>query len=299
MNALLHKIRKLLRDLLIFFAYVLRFLLGRTKSIDQHCVCPPALKQPDPFIYSQTYLTSLGLPITWDNPDIAIFLGSTLVDPHNLQASTAYTVVARIWNSSTDAPALDIQVSFSYLSFGMGTQSNPIGTVSADVNAKGLPGCPGFASITWTTPATLGHYCLQVLLEPADDSNWQNNMGQRNTDVTQPASPASFQFSVGNHVLPWPRTVRFQVDTYAIPPLGKCGEAKDPAQRLVRSAPPVPEGWTVTLTPAELRVGAGEEADVAAAITPPAGFHGRMPFNVTGFDENGVVGGVTLTVEVP
>ncbi len=296
---MLHKLRRFFRDLLAFFAYVLRFLLGGTKTIDQHCVCPPALKQPDPFIYSQTYLTSLGLPVTWDNPDIAIFLGSTPVDPHNLMASTAYTVVARIWNNSTDAPALDMQVAFSYLSFGMGTQSNPIGTTSADVNAKGLSGCPGFASITWTTPATLGHYCLQVLLEPADDSNWQNNMGQRNTDVTQPASPASFTFSVGNHALPWPRTVRFRVDTYAIPPLRDCREAGDAAARLVRSAPPVPEDWTVTLAPEELRLASGEEADVSAAITAPPGFHGRMPFNVTGFDENGVVGGVTLTVEVP
>jgi hypothetical protein len=296
---MLHKLRKFLRDLLAFFAYVLKFLLGRTKTIDQHCVCPPALKRPDPFIYSQTYLTSLGLPITWDNPDISIFFGSTLVDPHNLTASTPYTVVARIWNNSTDAPALDMQVTFSYLSFGMGTQSNPIGTVSADVNAKGLPGCPSFASITWTTPATLGHYCLQVLLEPVDDLNWQNNMGQRNTDVTQPASPASFTFSVGNHAQPWPRIVRFSVDTYAIPPLRKCSDAGDPAQRLVRTAPPVPPGWTVAFTPAELRLARGEEADVAAAITPPPGFHGRMPFNVTGHDNNGVVGGVTLTVEVP
>lgn len=279
MYALLRKLCRFLRDLLTFLAYVCRFFLGRTKTIDQHCVCPPALKQPDPFILPR------------------VDAGGS-AQPHG-KHGVYRTVVARIWNNSTDAPALDMGVTFSYLSFGMGTQSNPIGTVTADVNAKGLSGCPGFASIAWTTPATLGHYCLQVLLEPADDSNWQNNMGQRNTDVTQPASPATFQFSVGNHVLPWARTVRFQVDTYAIPPLRDCREAKDPAGRLVRTAPPVPDGWTVTLTPAELRLAAGEETDVEAAITPPPGFHGRMPFNVTGLDDNGVVGGVTLTVEVP
>ena len=44
---------------------------------------------------------------------------------------------------------------------------------------------------------------------------------------------------------------------------------------------------------------AGEEKEVQAEITPPSGFHGTMPFNVTGFDDYGPVGGVTLLVEVP
>jgi hypothetical protein len=43
----------------------------------------------------------------------------------------------------------------------------------------------------------------------------------------------------------------------------------------------------------------GEEKSVTAEITPPAGFKGTMPFNVTGWDDNGPVGGVTLNVEVP
>jgi hypothetical protein len=153
----------------------LQFFLGRKRPVEK-CVCPPALVKPDPFIYDQYYLTSLGLPVTWDNPDVFIYQGSALVDPHNLVANTPYTVVVRIWNNSTDVPVANLAVNFSYLSFGAGTQSNPIGTVTTDLNAKGLPGCPAFAYITWTTPPVVGHYCLQVLLEPPDDSNWANNL---------------------------------------------------------------------------------------------------------------------------
>ena len=160
---------------------------------------------------------SLGLPVTWDNPDIYIYDGTTLVDPHDLHANTTYTVVARIWNNSPDVPVINLGVIFSFLSFGMGTQSNPVGSTAVDLAAKGLPGCPAFAYMSWTTPAALGHYCLQVLLEPPDDTNWLNNLGQRNTDVAQPQSPAVFTFAVGNHIAPRTRNVRFKVDAYTIP----------------------------------------------------------------------------------
>ena len=161
----------------------------------------PGIKVARPFPVLAAYLISLGLPVTWDNPDIFIYQGNTLVISI-LHANTTYTVVARIWNNSPDVPVINLKVNFWYLSFGMGTQSNPIDVTAVDLAAKGLPGCPAFAYMAWTTPPTLGHYCLQVLLEPPDDSNWLNNLGQRNTDVTQPQSPALFTFAVGNHVAP-------------------------------------------------------------------------------------------------
>jgi hypothetical protein len=299
MSPLAH-IRQFILRLFALIVFVVRFFLGQTKRLDQHCVCPPALKKPDPFIYDQYYLMSLGLPVTWDNPDIYIFEGSTLVDPHELKASTAYTVVARIWNDSTDAPVIDLKVNFSYLSFGMGTTSHPIGSTTVDLGVKGLPGCPAFAYMTWTTPATLGHYCIQVLLEPPDDSNWLNNLGQRNTDVTQPHSAAVFKFSVGNHAGPRPRAVHFAVDTYTIPPLVPCAQRSIKERRAIgKDAPPIPAGWTVRFTPSELQLGPDEETAVTAEITAPAGFSGRMPFNVTALDADAPIGGVTLTVEVP
>ncbi|MBV8841441.1 MAG: hypothetical protein JO078_06290 [Candidatus Eremiobacteraeota bacterium] len=290
-----------IKELLALLAYILRFFLGKRKPPDQHCVCPPALRKPDPFIYDQYYLMGLGFPVTWDNPDIYLFEGSTLVDPHDLKANTTYTVVARIWNNSTDVPVVNLKVIFSYLSFGMGVQSHPIGSTTTDLNVKGLPGCPAFAYAPWTTPATLGHYCIQVLLEPPDDSNWQNNLGQRNTDVAQAASPAVFTFRVGNHVGLTRRYVRFSVDTYTIPPLRPCRDASGgpPRTRAATVAAPLPQGWSVTLNPNELQLVQGEEQDVEALITPPSGFSGTLAFNVTGVDQNGPVGGITLLVEVP
>jgi hypothetical protein len=295
----IEELLKLLKQFPALLCSFLRFLLGRKRPIEK-CICPPALVKPDPFIYDQYYLTSLGLPVTWDNPDVFIYQGSVLVDPHDLVANTPYTVAARIWNNSADVPVANLVVNFSYLSFGAGTQSNPIGTVTTDLNAKGLPGCPAFAYVTWTTPPTVGHYCLQILLEPPDDSNWQNNLGQRNTDVAHAQSPAAFSFVVGNHGVPRTRRVRFSVDTYTIPPLPPCNSAIFVAKRTVaKSAPPIPPGWSVTLTPNELQLAPGAEQSVNAAIAPPAGFTGRMPFNVTARDEYGPIGGVTLTVEVP
>jgi len=296
------KLLKFIKEALALFSKICHSTFGGEKPPNQHCVCPPALKKPDPFLYSQQYLISLGLPVTWDNPDIYIYDGATLVDPHNLQANTTYTVVARIWNNSPDVPVINLGVQFSFLSFGMGTQSNPIGSTMVDLAAKGLPGCPAFAYMPWTTPATLGHYCLQVLLDPPDDSNWQNNLGQRNTDVTQPHSPAVSTFTVGNHVTPRLRNVGFKIDCYAIPPLPSCTEifvAGRRSRAISNVAPPIPAGWSVVLTPDKLQLHAGEEKDVQVEITPPGGFHGTVPFNVTGFDDYGTVGGVTVLVEVP
>lgn len=300
--SLLKKLWEFILELVALLAGMLRSLIGKKQTPDQCCVCPPALKKPDPFLYCQYYLMSLGFPVTWDNPDIYLFYEGVLVDPHDLRASTSYTVVARIWNNSTDVPVINLKVNFSYLSFGMGVHSNPIGATTTNLNVKGLPGCPAFAYMTWTTPATLGHYCIQVLLEPPDDSNWLNNLGQRNTDVAQPQSPAVFEFSVGNHVGPRPRAVRFTTDTYAIPPLPVCGEhsaAASDSRSISKIAPPIPAGWTVSLIPDKLQLAPGEEQQVQAEITPPAGFAGSMPINVTGWDDDGPIGGVTLTVEVP
>jgi len=302
LGAPMSKLKKKIREILAIFGYFLRFALGHKKPRVEHCVCPPALKKPDPFLYSQQFLISLGLPVTWDNPDIYIFDGNNLVDPHELKAGTDYTVVARIWNNSPDVPVINLKANFSFLSFGMGTQSNPIGMTTTDLAAKGLPGCPAFAYMPWTTPATLGHYCLQVLLDPPDDSNWLNNLGQRNTDVTQAHSPAEFTFVVGNHVGPRTRNVRFKVDAYTIPLLPACSEiyaAGSGSRAISKTAPSVPAGWDVILTPSKLQLLTGEEKEVKAEITPPSNFHGTMPFNITGLDDYGPVGGVTLIVEVP
>src|SRR5205809_3325151 len=86
-----------------------------------------AFKRPDPLIYSQPYLMSQGLAVTWDNPDIHLELGGATVPSSSLDPDTEYEVVARIWNGSTQAPAVSLPIRFSYLSFGIGATSTPIG----------------------------------------------------------------------------------------------------------------------------------------------------------------------------
>ena len=116
--------------LLLLYCFTILFAFVRwALHLDQRknrCACPnpPPLKKPDPFLYCQYYLISLGFPVTWDNPDIFVYEGSTLVDPHQLKANTTYRIVARIWNSSNFVPVFHLEVAFSYLSFGMGTQSH-------------------------------------------------------------------------------------------------------------------------------------------------------------------------------
>jgi hypothetical protein len=74
-------------------------------------VPPWAYRQPDPLIYSQQYLQAQGLAVTWHNPDIHLERASVPgveVDSSKLDPDTEYIVVARIWNGSTTAAAVDM-----------------------------------------------------------------------------------------------------------------------------------------------------------------------------------------------
>ncbi len=271
-------------------------------------------RRPDPMIYSQSYLQSQGLAVTWINPDVTIDLGGVPVDSGALLPSTTYEVVARIWNGSPDAPAIGLPVQFSYLSFGVGTKSHQIGSTSVDLGAKGAPGCPAFATQTWTTPPVAGHYCLLVELIWADDANPFNNVGQSNTQVKKLNSPhAAFDFEAANldrhrHVY------RFTLDEYALTPRPPCDDAfvrrATPTAEEIRAradharaehrtgAFPIPDGWTITVDPAEVVLGPSETRVVNVDVTAPDAFSGSKPINVNAFDEHDrLVGGVTLVVE--
>src|SRR6266478_3395862 len=115
-------------------------------------------KRPDPLIYSQYYLMSQGLAVTWDNPDIRLETvgpgdrpSGTVVPSHALVADTDYFVIARIWNGSVEAPAVDLPVNFSFLTFGIGITGQDIGLQLVDLPARGVAGCPAFAVQKWHT----------------------------------------------------------------------------------------------------------------------------------------------------
>lgn len=288
---------------------------GRGRKLSPNLCNPisePAFRRPDPLIYSQGELMALGLAVTWDNPDVVLRRNGVDVPSSQLDPNTEYEIVARIWNRSTDAPVASLPVRFSYLSFGIGAQSRPIGVTAVSLGVRGGPDHPALARMKWTTPPA-GHYCLQVLLDPADDSNFANNLGQENTEVGTAHSPAGFEFLLRNGG-GREEAFRFELDAYSIPEPPPCGERPSvapvrPASGVVtlprhpvpahhdRANHPVPDGWSVVLDPSEPRLAAEAETTVRVTVTPPDGFRGRQPLNVSAFDERGFVGGVTLYVE--
>lgn len=286
------------------------------RTATQPCVhiSDPAYKRPDPMIYSQFYLMKQGVAVTWDNPDIEIYKGNVFVPSHALEPDTDYQIVARIWNNSTEAPVVGLPVRFSYLSFGAGTQSHFIGQTHVNLGVKGGPNHPAFAKVPWKTPAQAGHYCIRIGFEWIDDLNPHNNLGQENADVGLAQSPAEFQFQLRNDTRRR-QTYRFDVDTYAIPPVDPCPSRPAPKEpppprqepgtinivppKHDRRNYPVPPGWSVKLEPLEPILAPGDEITVRVFITPPDSFTGRQPFNVHAFHSQGLAGGVTLIVERP
>ena len=269
---------------------------------------PPAYHRPDPCIYDQYYLMSLGLAVTWDNPDITIWQGGVQVPENTLLPNTEYEIHATIWNNSYYAPIVGMQVNFAYLSFGAATTVNPIGSTYVNLGVKGGPNCPALAIILWKTPPTPGHYCIQVSFAWIDDANPNNNLGQNNVDVVAAHSPANFVFRLRNHTDQSNR-YGFQVDTYAIPAQPDCpptiqnSDEGTFAERLKRIQAihdrakfPIPSGWSVEVVPSEPALVPGQEIDIAVNITPPPGFTGTTPFNVHTFYGNKYAGGVTLYV---
>jgi hypothetical protein len=270
---------------------------GRAGKVSPY-LCNPiseqAFRRPDPMIYSQAELMGLGLAVTWDNPDIVLQRNGADVPSSGLLPNTEYEVVARIWNRSTDAPVAALPVRFSFLSFGIGVESLPIGQTAVNLGVKGGPDHPAFARMRWRTPALAGHYCLQVLLEPVDDLNYVNNLGQENTQVGAAHSPVDFAFQLRNSG-PRADTFRLEVDAYAVPEQPRCSD-RDPRTH-DRADYLVPAGWSVTFDPTEPRLAPDAETTVHVKVTPPDSFHGRQPLNVNAFGVQGFAGGVTFFVE--
>ena len=276
-----------------------------------HCVPidHPAMARPDPLIYDQYYLMGLGLAVTWDNPDIEILKDGLPVPAGRLQADTHYEVRVRVWNASVDAWVVQMPVHLSYLSFGIGTTSNAIDTRPISVGVIGAASQPAHVSFDWHTPREPGHYCLQALLDPADDANFANNLGQKNTDVGVTSSPAAFQFELRNATRR-PHRYRFTIDGYTIPPPMPCvqdhpernndGADREKSRRLavhLPSAHPLPPDWHIEISPESASLASGQQMTISVVATPPANWTGKQPINVNAFDEHSEpAGGVTLTV---
>lgn len=301
-------------------------LPGRAaRGSDSHCnpLRHPSYHQPDPLIYDQYFLMSLGLAVTWDNPDIELRRGGVVVSSSDVLPDTDYDIVARVWNGSTEAPVVRLPVYFSYLEFGIGMTSHAIDNglpTHVDLGVKGGVDCPAFATKRWRTPREPGHYCLQVVLDWLDDANPLNNLGQENLSIGVAHSPAQFAFALRNDAAQR-RDFRFEVDTYRLPQAPPCDEVRMPtkAQRretaaqpaAYRLAPvldpavrarhdpqayPLGEGWLVAFDPPAPVLDAGETTRIQVTVTPPAAFVGSQPVNVRAVHGTTPAGGVTLVV---
>jgi hypothetical protein len=165
------------------------------------CVYIPEriINRPDPCIYSQFLLMQLNLPVTWDNPDVAIFLNGVEQYTYDLTVDTEYDVVITVHNSSRDKPALGTRVEVRWIEFGAGAQiRHPIATLTANV-----PTWPGTDNVAtkWRTPASPGHYCIEVELFHPKDGNPSNNRGWNNTQVKAAASEVRTPVRIFNR---WP-----------------------------------------------------------------------------------------------
>jgi hypothetical protein len=321
---------ELLKLLPTLVTKLLQFLCDLWRALKRGCHRPPrggcCVNLPpgvhvraDPMIYDQYFLISMGLAVTWDNPDIQLFdTNGNLVSPYDLNPNTDYKVVVRIWNNSYDAPAAGLPVILSFLSFGIGISSNPVGATSVNLGVKGSPRCPAFANFVWHTPATPGHYCLQAALVWPDDANPFNNLGQKNTQVGKTQSPAVFSIDVQNQA-----TVRMhfdiEVDTYQLPELPPCAERQHPpkqgryaesrarwdaALRMQRygSFPVAPE-WNVSVNPSAFDLAPNASTKISVSVEPATtAFVGTQLFNIHGFASpsggpRALAGGVTLYVQ--
>ena len=283
-----------------------------------------ATARPDPLVYSQPYLMSQGLAVTWDNPDIELFDNGVLVPSSDLKPNHEYEVRVRVWNGSYNSAAINLPVHLSFLTFGIITTSTPIAVSTVPMlGAKGTSTQPAMASFRWRTPTQSGHYCLQAVLDCPDDANPDNNLGQENVVIGQLASPPKFRFSVRNQAAVR-RTIVFEADTYQLPSRTTCGDEyagqfgeRPFPSRLAESrahwawakrtqpygAFPVPDDWTVTINPSRVELGRDEEHTVEVTVEPSAGVDGGKTFNIHGFtlapgggSARQSVGGVTLRV---
>lgn len=170
---------------------------GRT-GVSVFTVFPPS-PLPDPYIYSQWDPSTWhlnpgsGNPV-WNNPEIKIYDGTTLVNSGNLRVGTSYRIDATIHNSGSVA-ASGTQVDFKWAKIGMGQRLwNLLGT--DNVNIPSSPGS-ATASVFWT-PTLAGHCCIKVEIYHPSDSDLDNNKGQENCQVNHGSSPAVITFDVTN-----------------------------------------------------------------------------------------------------
>ena len=301
------------RMLIRLLARLLRRLQGRNADCgsprrykDQDCLTPPPdiRARPDPYIYSQEWLSARGLAVTWDNPDFVIIdqATGTLADRLALLPNHDYTIEAAVHNNSFMA-AISTQVAFEVRAFGIGTP--PLTALAPDVVNVPAFGT-AIARTSWHTPASGGHNCLRALIFHVDDANPLNNIGQHNTDVAAPQSPErALKFSVGGEGA-LGRELVLRMNAYELPPKADCPptfgerasvkylrglqERHDPRRY------PVPEDLGAVLSHRTIAPRDGELIEVTLSFAAAATNGPRRAVNVDAYAGDQLMGGVTAYI---
>jgi hypothetical protein len=201
--------------------------------------CNPPLpeditRRPDPCIYSQQYLQSQGIAVTWNNPDIWMARASTpgVIEPdsYHLEADTDYIVSVHCHNASTDL-ALGVKVRLLYRPWSFNSPDLlPVQTSPGGQEVVRFANIVGMGStivlFNWHTPAVAPgktqHFCLQAHLSHPMDINLENNMGQENTNVhsanpghVAPGEVVEVDVPLFNHSK-FAKRFGFTADAYAI-----------------------------------------------------------------------------------
>ncbi len=287
--------------------------LGKNSIPRPDCLLlPPKVTElPDPYIYSQFYLMQLGLPVTWNNPDIRILNGGLEVNPFTLSPDTSYEVQIRVHNSSPDKEAAQTGVETGWVNFGIGglvAGYHLIGHHVLDIPPRGQPGEPRTFTLPWKTPVQPGHYCVQVKLTHPVDGNPGNNRGWNNTVVKDaPAgSPLNLEIPIWNafpgkgyrgaELKEAASQVQLTLDSYLLD-LPEA-PAEGGADTLFE---PVPARWNASITPTSLAMqpDTGPKSVSLEVEVPPDAKPGlQAHFNVAGWVGGRPVGGVTLIARI-
>jgi len=283
-------------------------ILANKRKTGDTCVYIPEriINRPDPCIYSQFLLMQLNQPVTWDNPDVAIFLKGVEQYTYDLTVDTEYDVAIKVHNSSIEKPATGTQVSVRWIEFGAGGQiRHPVATLVANV-----PVWPGVDIVhtSWRTPATPGHYCIEVELAHPKDGNPANNLGWKNTQVKAAASQVQTSIRIFNRwvdrppgggqiasrreqgITPW-NLVEITYDSYVFH--DAYGEEADPDRMFA----PRPPAWPARVEPGLFHFSPEETyRDVLLIVDAPAGPGPAEQFNVNVRQGGFPLGGVTVTV---
>ena len=184
-------------------------------------------------------------PITLPNDEPPYAEQEVQIHPYPLVVGRASEITVRLVNSSDEPQTVRVSFQTSPERFGIGI---PFNTFDQDVVT--IPANGSVVVRASFTPASSGHYCIQIKIEDASPRpRYRPIYTQRNLDVTEdlrPGVPDTLPFKVGNPTAA-PATINLVV---------------------VNTCP----GWSATVSPATLPNVGPNGSDIRSAaltVTPP------------------------------